>query len=563
MDMRQKGKFRFMNMTIGIAAFWMVFFTLAATHGAPEKAALCGSWNVEGSDSLGGYRGEVSISSSGRHKVTLAATLRYADGRKRSWTAQGRYRSGRISFSYALGSVGIAGRITGTEIDEIRIRGTYVPAGNAKRMRGRYSGRDFSGRDVLRRSDGSDVSRDSGLKGTEEIPFDPFDHDGLWYSISSARFPLVVRFTRPGDLSEAKKVLAILERSWKVQVEELGFRPPFPHDPGGRGQLQVFLIRDQGTGVDGWDRADDPGVWWDAYRTYITIDAWGDYGGNILPVTTTHEFNHTLQAACDWYEATTFMEMTATYMQEKLFPGDDDYLTHLHDFQKHADWPIDYDDGYETWFQYGASMYLFFLEQRYFSNQPRFLARMWEGCRNRPRAFGDHGGPDPATNEPDWIDALNDLLPAGKRYEDTVVEFARWRYYVGENDDGRHFHDAHRLGREEEVPVAADLGAAESHSSKGPMLLGSEYIRLNRPAGRDRVKVTFQGDPAVRWKIQVVPGLTPESDGEMLSRDRTVRFGDLAGRTLIITAYPAQGTDYDPDTRTGDRYGYVLSVTGD
>jgi len=396
---------------------------------------------------------------------------------------------------------------------------------------------------------------------SRQKPADLLDRPQLWpHLLNSNKYPLSVRYLLPGDKAQAERVMGYLEQSWKVEIEELGFPPPFPSDSTGSQRLQVYLMRGADTAVEATRPHKDSAIWWDAWQAYLSIDAWGPYGGDILDSTTAHEFNHALHAALDWYESPGFFETSATYIQDKVYPDDNDYLQQIEDFQSRPEWPVHYFDDYKTWYPYGACLYLFFLEQRYFSQQPRFLAQLWKNSRNGPRPFDPKTGyPNPLSNEPDWVDALEGLLPRGVDYAQTVVEFARWRWYTGRNSDGRHFHEGHLLKPKGEVRIQATLTPGQSYSSQGPLLLGSEYLRLKRPAPGQKIQVKLQA--AGRFALQLVPGLTPQSDGELLGPDGWVEFGSLAERTLILTALPTSGQPADPDLPTGAPQPFHIQTT--
>jgi hypothetical protein len=140
---------RFTGVQIVFTVFLAILFLAGPVLGAPKKADLMGKWEVEGSDTFGIYKGTLSISSAGRSKVRLFATLRYADGRDRSWVASGRYRRGRISCSFSLSPIGIARRLVGAEGSGVTVRGSYTPSADGRRMKGQLSGQDFSGGEIL------------------------------------------------------------------------------------------------------------------------------------------------------------------------------------------------------------------------------------------------------------------------------------------------------------------------------------------------------------------------------------------------------------------------------
>jgi hypothetical protein len=382
------------------------------------------------------------------------------------------------------------------------------------------------------------------------------------YHLDSKRYPITVRYLLPGDLAQAQRVIGYVEHSWQVEIDQLGFPAPIPSDSTGSKRLQIYLQRGADTAVEATRPAKIAGIWWDAWESYLSIDAWGKYGGEILDSTTAHEFNHALHAALDWYESPGFFETSATYIQDKVYPDDNDYLQQIEDFQQHPEWPIHYFDNYKTWYPYGACLYLHFLEHRYFANRKDFLAQIWKDSRNQPRPFDPKTGyPKPESNEPDWIDALEGLLPRGTDYAQTVIEFARWRWYTGRNSDGKHFHEAHLLKPKGEVRLSGEIAINHpSFTSAGPLLLGSEYLKIKRPASGQNLKLAFAGAAQARWVLQLVPGLSPDSDGDNIHTGETVNFGNLPERTLIITSLPPPGQAIDPDLSTGNPLAYQVQI---
>lgn len=412
---------------------------------------------------------------------------------------------------------------------------------------------NLTGNNAVSRSIKREVENPENIKAWPEVEL-------------SARFPISVRFQQASDRAKAKEVLGILELAWDVEINQLGFPPPIPYDPfpeQGPKRLVAFLQRGADTAVEGRSPVKDPKIWWDAYDSWVSIDAWGKYAGPILASTTAHEFNHALQAAYDWWESPGFFEASATYIQEKVTPDDNDYLQQMEDFQQHPEWPIHYDDAYKTWYMYGESLYLFFLEQRYFAKNPHFLAQIWAGSRNRPRPLDPKTeAPAPATNEPDWADSLEAMLPRGVTYADTVAEFARWRWYTGRRSDGRHFHEAQLLKPAGEVKVAARLVPGKPYRSGGPLLGGSEYLTLPRPAQGQTAQFSFSSPAGVKWVLQAVPGIAPGSDGDVIevhNGQASLNFGNLAERTLVLTALPVNGV-LDPDIVSAQRQAFTVTV---
>ena len=181
---------------------------------------------------------------------------------------------------------------------------------------------------------------------------------------------------------------------------------------------------------------------------------------------------------------------------------------------------------------------------------------MWRGSRNPPGASAN-----PQLNEPDFEDALDEILLAGPAvsFHDSVAEFARWRWYTGSRDDGAHFADGALFPTYAEVALAAEVTAtvATVAIDPPPMMLGSVYVRITSGAGGpDRLLLSLgatSGD--VRWAVQALPAADGVADGEWLDLSAGPAQLDLStvsSRVVVITALPV-GAD-DPDGRTDARY---------
>jgi hypothetical protein len=241
----------------------------------------------------------------------------------------------------------------------------------------------------------------------DTLPCEAPEHWPL--DLASADLPIHVHH-RPGEEAMAAEVLALVERSWRIEVDELGFSPPLDDAAacGPDGGFDVFVWRGSETCyVDAF--AEEPATAWDDALVYLVVDPWGPYGGAILDVTLAHELSHAMQAADDWWDAPIVYEMTSTFVEDLVFDDDDGYLDQVADFQAHPDWSLDRDDAYATWYMYGSAIYLHFVRERYFAGDGAFAGAMWRGLRG----------------EPDFEDALDALLPVP--FLDSVVEFAAWR----------------------------------------------------------------------------------------------------------------------------------------
>lgn len=391
------------------------------------------------------------------------------------------------------------------------------------------------------------------------IPDDtvPCEHPEAWpFSLPSTTYPAVVHYRQADEATEAARVLALLEAAWAIEIDQLGFAAPRPDDAlcGADDRFDVFLWRGHEECYVDVLGVDPTVTSYASQRSFLVVDPWGPYGGALLPATIAHELNHACQASDDWDDAAPIYEMTSVLMEEAVVDDDNGYHAIATDFQARPDWSIDRDDDYDTWFMYGAGLYLMYVRDRFFAGHYEFAATLWHGMRN---ASADD-------NEPDFVDALETLLaPQGSSFAASIAEFARWRWYTGTRADGHHLREADQLP---EVAIAGSYRIDQQRAialTPAPMLLGTSYVALTRqPGDATRVQLSLKNaSPDCTWHVQVVPGVIAGSDGDtvtFVAGKATVELGSLAQRTVIVTALPSG--DYDPDERDDTRYDATLVV---
>jgi len=398
--------------------------------------------------------------------------------------------------------------------------------------------------DVGMVADAARGGADTGRRDAEPAPVaitipdgeTPCAHLGQWpESLMSQSHPYSVHYPA-GEMATAQTVVATMDRAWSYEVVQLGFTPP-PGDGGDCGpddRLDVFLWPGQEiTYVE--QLGEILSTPHEDATVFMVVDPWA--ADIDLAEVIHHELNHACHAGDDWWEPVTVFEMSATYVESLTPGGSGAWAFVVDDFQAEPTWSLDRDDEYATWYMYGAALYLRFLEQRYFGGDPRFVADMWRSSRNPP---GD--------NEPDWIDALDQLLRDGGNttFVESVVEFARWRWFTGTRADAQHLTDGADYA---EVPTALELDAQTDRGTVEPMVLGSAYVTI-RGAANATARVRVNGGNGVTWSVQSVDGDT-FSTGSF-----DVPLGASGAQTLVITALP-RGT-HDPDDRTDDRYSAMV-----
>ena len=389
---------------------------------------------------------------------------------------------------------------------------------------------------------------DGGVDAAEEelpaVPAGtvPCDEPAYWpLALRSTSRPVMVHYRAASEEAAAREVLGLLETSWAVEVDQLGFRPPLDDSGlcGPDGAFDTFVWRgSDGCYVD--VVAERDATPYDDEVAYLVVDPWGEYGGDILDTTVAHELNHAMQAADDWNDVAAIYEMTSVFVEDEVFDDDNQFVAQVADFQARPDWSIDRDDGYETWFMYGASLYLRYLRDRHWAGSGAFVGELWRRMRS---PIDD--------NEPDAEDALDAMLRAraGVGFVDSVVGFARWRYYTGARADGAHLEEAQSFAQPARAATVRPSGARVALS---PMTLGSSYVDVAPQAGDPaRMAVSLEGaDPSVTWVVQVVPGAA--ADGDTLDLAGGPRTVAVPGpRTIVVTALPRGASD--PDERDDTR----------
>ena len=352
----------------------------------------------------------------------------------------------------------------------------------------------------------------------------------------------------------ARTVLRSLEHAWVVEVGQLGFRPPLPDEGlcGDDARFDVFLWRDLvECSVTAF--ADNPATAHDDWFTYMLVDPWGPHGGEALDATLAHEFNHACQSTDTWWESPWFFEASATYVESIVVPERTGWHAQVRDFQARPDWSLTRSDKYETWFMYGGALYLRFLGERYFDGQAEFLARVWHAARKSPTE-----GEDPQVDEPNFEHALDRVLraEAGVSFSDSVLGFARWRWFTGARADKQHFVNGEQLA---EVPVTQLEVPGRLVVDPAPMVLGSAYVLLKgEPGATVRVSLETRED-AVLMAVQALAGGDELLD--MTTGSAKLTLDQTGSRALVLTALPwPRNAGIAPDSRRDARHALTLIV---
>jgi hypothetical protein len=395
------------------------------------------------------------------------------------------------------------------------------------------------------------------------------ENEKYWpYHEASSKYPFLVHYSSTADRENAIEIMIYLEKAWQRQIDEQHYEPP-PSDTGmcgPDGRFDVFLWRGINT-CQVQIVSEEFVTKWGGRASYMQLDPWGKYGGEVLGQTIAHEFNHATHAANDWYELPIAFEMSASYV-EQFYDGPAD-TQYIKDFQMYPDWGLLRDDNYKTWYMYGSSLYLNFVRNRYLKDEveDNFLPQLWVKMRDTPNLY---------VNEPHFVDGINWLLnPKGFTFLDSVPDFARWRYYTGDRKDKDHFQIlppvAEKVISSTEAMLSIEkvlipLTTLTHKISPEPMMIGSAYLEIKRENAAQtsfQLSLVVTSDPSVRWVVQAAPGLVEGSDGEIVdvtSGPARVSFTPDGSRTLILTVLPVSESDFDPNHQTAIRYPVSVKI---
>jgi hypothetical protein len=189
-------------------------------------------------------------------------------------------------------------------------------------------------------------------------------------------------------------VLRVAERVHTVENEKLGWREPRSDGRRGgrRGKTDVYLSQIGGE-LFGY-AAPDRGQATKEHRIprrlhgYLVLD--NDYSTFEFPgtkpledlqVTFAHEYNHILQFGYDAYQDPWFAEASATWMEDQVFNGIDDYLRYVRRWVKLYETPLTANSIKE----YGSAVWNQWLARRY---GPGIVRKAWAGSIDaRPGGF--------------------------------------------------------------------------------------------------------------------------------------------------------------------------------
>jgi len=273
------------------------------------------------------------------------------------------------------------------------------------------------------------------------------------------------------------------------------FDPPSDDTVGGDEKYDIYLMAIPAYGVTYSSAAGDSA--WDDYSSFIGI--YYDFFNFELPpnddpeglaigalkVTCAHEFFHATQLAYDLNEQLWWMEATATWMEEVVFPGVNDNYSYLPYYLGDTETSLTNDNGYH---KYGAFLWPAFLQHRY---GPSLLVDIWERCRYQSVLAATDGA----------IHAAN----SQSSLTDEFLEFTVWNYYTGSRAIPGEYY--------EEAAAYPEVGFDQSfetmyHTGVVPVTLldalGYQYVRFTIDPSATGIMELKQTGSAVQWGASAI-----------------------------------------------------------
>lgn len=190
----------------------------------------------------------------------------------------------------------------------------------------------------------------------------------LWEVVESTNFcihyrPSLTAGSGGATLAQAELTRDTMEAVFAAEIGTLGYREPLNDSDG---KTDVFLDQLGNEGYYGFcttESGQATSTAWCGLDNDFAVNEFGAPPLNSLRVTAAHEFFHAVQFAYDSFESDWFMEGTAVWMEDQVYPTINDYLQYLN-FSQLRNWrqSADYAGSLH---RYGTVIFWKFLSERY------------------------------------------------------------------------------------------------------------------------------------------------------------------------------------------------------
>ena len=326
--------------------------------------------------------------------------------------------------------------------------------------------------------------------------------------------------------------LVVLDSTWVLEVEQLGYNPP-PADNGlGGGDEYDAYVIDIGGRYYGYAYPETSGA-----TTYSHLEIDNNFtdpgykqtrGLDALRVTIAHEFHHAIQFG--YYagqDGSWWQESTSTWMEEVAYPHIDDYLQYLTYFLSEPRRALN-SGPYGSLHTYGSAIFSHFLNQRYGRELNRLI---WEEVGQRKSVHLDH-----------FDHVIRQAEPGGLGV--TMGEFAVWNYFTNH----RYHDDYYAEGDKYPTVPTRDIAVAAEAVVRDTSLIdatGSVYLRLQPQLRSGGVDLFFDENRGAWRRHLLLVG--PDSVSVQLVSKPTVRISSwdqFDEIVLVATAAERTGLAY-------------------
>ena len=330
------------------------------------------------------------------------------------------------------------------------------------------------------------------------------------------------------------RTLAILDSTWALEIEQLGYNPP-PSDNGlgGGDEYDVYVV-ELGVGRSFYGFA-YPGT--SGATTYSHLEIDNNFtdsgykqtrGLDALRVTIAHEFHHAIQFGYyAKFDGSWWQESTSTWMEEVAYPHIDDYLQYLTYFLSEPQRALN-SGSYGTLHTYGTAIFSLFLDQRYGRELNRLI---WEELGQRKNVHLDH-----------FDRIIRQVEPGGLGV--VMGEFAVWNYFTNNRHRGTYYAegDKYPFVPTRDVSVAAETVVRDTSLLDAT---GSVYLRLEPQLRSGGVDLFFDANQGAWRRHLLLVG--PDSVSAQLVSEPMVRitsWDQFDEVVLVATAAERTGLAY-------------------
>jgi len=326
----------------------------------------------------------------------------------------------------------------------------------------------------------------------------------------------------------------ILDSVWSKEILEMGYdAPPSDETEGGDCLLDVYLADTGTSGLYGFTQIDEGDtaamvymffdndflpIWSDGNNTIACFPTNRNPGGSqegAMKVAAAHEFFHTVQFQITedrdlngWW-----MEASATWMEDYVYPEVNDYINYIDYWFENQDWPL---DTYADLFPYGTAVWVKHMTEKYGSG---FVYDVWGKINAGESA----------------LSALeNSLTDRGITLSDELKELRVANVTMTYDDGGLYetWDSTNPIGisynNADDNPDFSQIGSI-SYNNVYVDALASRYYSFSAPDGLGNLKIDFNGDDNI--SIMVI-GFHPDDTGYDVTEMLTAQSTNIGSITI-------------------------------